>query len=172
MRRGQQVSYEQFVRDNARWLSRFAVALTGDAGLAEELVQDVLLKVHQRWPRIEALDAPPSYVRRMLVNEHISWRRKWSRFIPTATVLLADDSTDHAQRHVDHDELIRALRQLPPRQQAVLALRFFEGFADDQIADLLRCKPGTVRSLASRALATLREQRAEYAHDEEGSPSS
>ncbi len=92
----------------------------------------------------------------MLVNEHISWRRKWSRLIPHEAVTVEYVESDHADRLADRDLLARLLDRLPPKQRAVVVLRYYEGLGDDAIADILGCSPGTVRSHASRALAALR----------------
>jgi RNA polymerase sigma-70 factor (sigma-E family) len=132
--------------------------MSGDPGLAEDLVQEVLIKAHRRWSKIEKLDVPFSYVRRMVVNEYISWHRRWSRVVPTADIELIDDAPDEATTHADRDALDAQLARLPRRQRTVLALRYFGGLSDSEIADALGCGVSAVRSYASRALATLREQ--------------
>lgn len=165
------LSFEAFVAAHARWLLRFATALSGDAALAEDLVQEVLLKVHQRWSKIERLDSPVAYVRRMVVNEHLSWRRKWARIIPMPAPPLAD-VVDMASAHADRGALLAELRRLPARQGAVLALRYFEGLSDSEIASVLDCRVMTVRACASRALGTLRERSSALIPNEEGSPTS
>ena len=93
----------------------------------------------------------------MIVNEHLSWRRKWGRIIPQAalTELKAPES-GFADRHADRAELLDELDKLPRRQKAVLVLRYFEGLPDPVIAGLLGCRPATVRTHASRGLAALR----------------
>lgn len=152
------MSFDEFVTARGPTLVRTAVALTGDPGLAEDLVQDVLLKVHQRWARISGLAERDAYVRRMLVNEHLSWRRKWGRIVP-----VADPSDaavpDHAAASDDRHVLRVEVARLPRRQQAVLVLRYQAGLSDTEIARTLGCRVGTVRSLASRALASLRSER-------------
>ena len=85
-----------------------------------------------------------------------SWRRKWARIIPVADVLDDRVEPDFADRHAERQALNARLDRLPSRQRAVLVLRFYEGLGDDDIARVLDCSPGTVRSHASRALATLR----------------
>jgi RNA polymerase sigma-70 factor (sigma-E family) len=150
------MTFEAFARQRVPVLLRTAVALSGDLGLAEDLVQDVLLKVHQRWDQIGRLDAPESYVRRMLVNEFLSWRRKWGRIVVHEDVAPPDDRPDHASGHADRVLLRAEIDRLPARQRAVLALRYYAGLSDAEIAEAMGCREGTVRSFASRALATLR----------------
>ena len=132
------------------------MALSGDLGLAEDLVQDVMLKVHQRWDQVSRLDAPESYVRRMLVNEFLSWRRKWGRIVPRDDMVLPDGHPDHASAHADRVLLRSEIDRLPARQRAVLALRYYGGLSDAEIAEAMGCRVSTVRGFASRALATLR----------------
>jgi RNA polymerase sigma-70 factor (sigma-E family) len=156
------VLFEDYVRSRAPTLARTAVALTGDPGLAEDLVQEVLLKVHQRWHHISELAERDAYVRRMLVNEHLSWRRKWGRVVPVAEP-ASGEFPDHAAASVDREVLRAEIARLPRRQQVVLVLRYQAGLPDSQIAETLGCRVGTVRSLASRALATLRTRRGLWA---------
>ncbi len=141
-------------------LLRYAVMLTGDRELAQDVVQEVMIRAHGRWWRIRRTDRPDLYVRRMVTNEFISTRRRRAlRTVP----LDADFGSiggpvhpDHADLATDSDELWRRLADLPRQQRAVLVLRYYEGLSDTEIADILGCSPGTVRGYASRALATLR----------------
>jgi RNA polymerase sigma-70 factor (sigma-E family) len=149
-------TFEQYVARRGVALLRFAGALTGDRGTAEEIVQEVLLRASRRWPEIVATGAVPAYLRRMVINEHVSWRRKWARLVPHGDVPDRRIVADHAERQADRDALSRELDKLPPRQRAVLVLRYYEGLGDDAIAGVLGCSTGTVRSHASRALAALR----------------
>ena len=88
-------TFEQYVTERGPGLVRFAGALTGDPGTAEELVQEVLLRASRRWPDIVATGAVHAYLRRMVINEHVSWRRKWARLVPHGDVPdegLADEA--------------------------------------------------------------------------------
>jgi len=116
------VTFEAFAKARVPLLLRTAVALSGDLGLAEDLVQDVLLKTHQRWDQISRLDAPESYVRRMLVNEFLSWRRKWARILPQDNLEVVDQHPDHAAVHADRQLLRDEIDRLPKRQRAVLVV--------------------------------------------------
>lgn len=142
-------------------LLRYATVLTGDGHVAADLVQEVLLRAHVRWTRISLLDRPDLYLRRMVTNEHLSWRRRWHvRTIRPATdeVLAAHAEVyaDHADAVAQDDTLWRHLATLPPRQRTVLVLRYYECLTDAEIATVLGTSSATVRSHASRALATLR----------------
>lgn len=152
---------DEVVRAHLPGLLRYATVLTGDGHTAADLVQEVLLRAHVRWTRIALLERPDLYLRRMVTNEHLSWRRRWHvRTIRPTTdeVLAAHAGThdDHASGVVEEDAMWRRLEELPPRQRAVLVLRYYEGLGDVEIAQVLGTSPATVRSHASRALATLR----------------
>jgi len=157
------VEYDEFVRDRLPSLLRYAAVLSGDADLAADLVQDVMVKVHRKWPAIAAAGAPEAYVKRMVTNEYLSWRRRWS--VRTVAVVPdellharagAGQQRDTAQDTVDRDEAWTRLAGLPRQQRAVLVLRYYEGLDDAEIATALGCAPATVRAHASRALAVLR----------------
>jgi len=154
------IGYEEFVAARLPAVLRYATALTGSPQLAEDVVQEVLLRARSRWRRIAAADRPEAYVRRMVLNEYLSWRRRRS----SRDVAMPADAldgllpavADPAAAYGEADRLRRALAVLPRRQRAVLVLRFYEGLTDAEIAADLGCTSGTVRSHASRALATLR----------------
>jgi RNA polymerase sigma-70 factor (sigma-E family) len=136
-------------------LLRFAYLLCGDRQRAEDLLQDVLLAMYRRFPDVLTLDNPVAYARRALANANVSRARRASssevvvELFPDAAV---PDGSDPAER----DALWQALRRLPVRQRTVLVLRFYVDASDRDIADALGCRPGSVRSLASRGLAALR----------------
>jgi RNA polymerase sigma-70 factor (sigma-E family) len=150
--------FEEFAATRLPAVLRFAGVLTGDRAIAEDVVQEVLLRASARWQHIGTLDRPELYVRKMIVNEYLSWRRKTWRILPTGIGAEVDDrrTPDHAVAHAERDALLAELGKLPRRQRAVLVLRYYEGFSDSEIAELLGCTPGTVRGYASRALAALR----------------
>ena len=134
-------------------LLRFGHVLTGDPLRAEELVQSALVATWARWDGLQ-LDRPEAYVRRAMVNTYTSWWRRARRDAP-----LPDDWDGAAPAGPDPDErsaALQALRLLPPRQRAVLVLRYYEQLDDAAIAALLDCTSATVRSHASKALTTLR----------------
>ena len=148
--------FDEFVVARAPALLRFAYVLTQDGGRAEDLVQVALVKAHRRWQAVGRAEQPEAYVRRIIANEFLSWRRRRSsRELPTGQ-LPERSGSDGADALAERDEMWRTLAGLPPRQRAVLVLRYYEDLSDQQIADLLGCAVGTVRSSAARALATLR----------------
>jgi RNA polymerase sigma-70 factor (sigma-E family) len=157
------VTFEQFAVARLPSLLRYAIVLTGDSHLAQDVVQEVLARAQVRWRRISEAESPEAYVRRMVLNEYLSWRRTWAvRNVHAVGERLVDlDNArgavhDHAQDVVDADALWNRLAVLGRKQRAVLVLRYYEELDDAAIADLLGCAPATVRSHASRALKTLR----------------
>lgn len=152
------MTFEEFADTRLPALLRFAGVLTGDRALAEDVLQEVLVRTHHRWKKIGALDRPELYVRKMIVNEFLSWRRRTWRLLPAGagTDLDTGHFPDHAGGYAERESLLAELAKLPRRQRAVLVLRYYEGLSDNQIATALGCSPGTVRGYASRALAALR----------------
>jgi RNA polymerase sigma-70 factor (sigma-E family) len=151
------VKVDDWLRTGLPALARFSRALIGDRGVAEDIVQDVVTQLVAEPVRFEGVADLDAYVRRMVVNRFISWGRKWSRVRPTA--LLPESPSKHADsfdRVLDRDELRVGLAKLPRRQRAVLVLRYYQDLPDTEIAELLGCSAGTVRSHASRALSALR----------------
>lgn len=148
--------FTEFVVNRSRALLRAAHALTGDRHAAEDLVQHALAKAFLRWRRIEG-DAEP-YVRRILYHDAANrWRRRGIRretvtARPPDLALVSDGTDDTHLRLL----LRRALLQLPPRQRAVLVLRYLEDRSVEETAEILGCRPGTVASQAHRALEKLR----------------
>jgi RNA polymerase sigma-70 factor (sigma-E family) len=145
-----------YVRGQWPALVRYATLLCGDPVEAEELVQSALVRVTLRWPFVRDKDNPHAYVKRAIVHGNINrWRRVRSRETPTDNVpevVVADRSASVA----DHDAVRRALAALPPRQRAVLVLRYLDDLTEQETADVLGCAVGTVKSQTHKALANLR----------------
>jgi RNA polymerase sigma-70 factor (sigma-E family) len=152
------MTFEEFAAARLPAVLKFAAVLTGDRGLAEDVVQEVLARAIARWQTISRLDCPEAYVRRMIVNEYLSWRRRsWRLVLAGAGTDIASRPTpDHAARYAERDAICAELAKLPLRQRAVLVLRYYEGLSDVEIAEVLGCRPATVRGYACRALAALR----------------
>ena len=147
--------FAAFVHGRGAALQRTAYLLTGDWALAEDLLQTALAKSYLAWGRIRH-DDPEGYVRKVLANTHASWwRRKWRGEAPTE-VLPDSPGHDGTARVDDAVPLAAALRRLPPKQRAVIVLRFHEDLTEAQTAQALGISVGTVKSQTSKALATLR----------------
>jgi RNA polymerase sigma-70 factor (sigma-E family) len=156
-----QREFAPFVRANTAALLRSAYLLTGNAPAAEELVQDTLVRLYPKWHLVAAADVPVAYVRRSLANAFVNERRRpASREVVLDVLPERTDLRDAATALADRDEVWGLLRTLPGRQRAALVMRYFDDVPDDEIADALGCRAGTVRSLISRGLASLREQSA------------
>jgi RNA polymerase sigma-70 factor (sigma-E family) len=161
-----QVAFADFVHGRGPALQRTAYLLTGDWALAEDLLQTALAKSYLAWGRIQHED-PEGYVRKVIANTHASWwRRKWRGEAPTGELPDTGQYDGHAGVE-DKLALAAALRHLPPRQRAVIVLRFHEDMTEAAVAAALGISVGTVKSQTSKALATLRRdpnlQRGEHA---------
>jgi RNA polymerase sigma-70 factor (sigma-E family) len=151
------MTFEEFARSQLQALLNFATVLTGQRATAEDLAQEVLLRAQARWDRIGRLDRPDFYVRKMVLNEFLSWRRRSWRLVPAGDRdLSAGPAPDHATGYAEHEAMLAEIAKLPRRQRAVLVLRYYEDQSDSEIAELLGCAPSSVRAYASRALAALR----------------
>ena len=153
-------AFDQLIGGCAPSLLRLAVMLTGSREDAEDLLQATLLQAHRHRRRLLGMAAPTAYLRKVMVNAHISSRRTESRrprrieldVVPELAVPSEDAALDL------RDEVWRLLTTLPPKQRAVLALRYYEDLPDAEIADVLGVSSVTVRTNALRALASLRER--------------
>jgi RNA polymerase sigma-70 factor (sigma-E family) len=156
--------FERFVRDRTGPLLRTAYLLAGDLAEAEDLVQETLLRVARRWYRVTAMEQPAAYARQILINLVIDQAgqraRRNSELAAQGAGLTerADGAAERALLAVNTQALLlAALAELPPRQRAVIVLRYWEDLPEAEVAALLGCSTGTVKSTASRGLARLRE---------------
>ncbi len=151
--------FDQFVAAQVDDLLRTAYLIVWDAAEAEDLVQECLFKVASRWPRIRRMEQPRAYARRILVNLALDGARARARRRTELEpdMWIAPTAVDPLARVDARAELLQALGQLPERQRAVLVLRYFNDLTEAQVAEVLGCPPGTVKSSASRGLARLRE---------------
>lgn len=157
-RRRDSAAFAAYVHERSRALHRTAYLLVGRRGLAEDLVQETLVKTYVAWPRLREPAALDAYVRRTMTTTAISWsrRRSWSE---TPTEDLPDRGEDgHAELLGERDLVWAAVLDLPARQRATLVLRFYEELSVARTAEVLGCAPGTVKSQLSAALAALRER--------------
>jgi len=147
--------FATYVRERSPRLLHTSYLLCHDWALAEDLLQTALARAWRSWRRIEK--DPDSYVYRILVNTNASWtRRRWRGEIPTETPPEAGLGADLTGDLADRALMLDALRRLPRGQRAVLVLRYFEDLTEPQVAQILGCTIGTVKSQASKALAKLR----------------
>ena len=159
------VSFATFVAARTSALVRTAYLLTGDWQRAEDLLQTALMRCYGRWSRIDDHEA---YVRRTLVVTYAGWRRRrWIGETPAEMpdTLAVPDRTDAAG---DRTDVVRLLATLPPRQRAVLVLRFYEDMTEAEVAHTLGIAVGTVKSQTARALDRLRTSPLVRARVEEG----
>ncbi|GAA4104351.1 SigE family RNA polymerase sigma factor [Actinomadura miaoliensis] len=147
-------SFTRFVAARSGSLMRLAYVLTGDQHAAEDLLQSVLTKTAARWRHVD--DNPEAYVRRAMYHEQINrWRRRRRESAVAAPPeRVAADRSDEVDLRL---ALERALLALPARKRAVLVLRYFEDLPEAQVAEILGCSVGTVRSQTHRAIVRLRE---------------
>lgn len=151
-----EAEFRAFVQARRAVLVRTAYLLTGDPGEAEDLAQTVLAKVFTAWRRVARVDNPDAYVHRVLVNANRSrYRRR--RVQQLLTHSPPDRATaDPAERVAVRGALMSALDRLPPGRRAVVVLRYWSDLPESQVAEVLGCGVGTVRSQAHKGLAQLR----------------
>jgi RNA polymerase sigma-70 factor (sigma-E family) len=161
--------FDEFARARMPELLRFGHALTGSPHAAADLVQDALERTMLAWTRVENQGDPEGYVRRIMINRNISiWRRH------RRETLMLDVPEGAGQRWstVSREPVVRDLalwdriRALPPRQRTVIVLRYYEDMSEAQIAALMGSSVGTVKSQASRALASLRRDSFHFAESD------
>lgn len=148
---------EQFIAAQQAPLLRAAYLLTGNSSGAQDLVQETLIRVVDKWRQVRSADSPHAYTRKIMLREfQRGHRRRWNDELPHAEVPERDadaryDAVD------DRDRIRRALLHLPPRQRAAVVLRHYEDRSEAETAELLGCRLGTIKSLTSRGLSSLRE---------------
>lgn len=156
--------FERFVTDRSGSLLRTAYLMAGNLGEAEDLVQETLLRVARRWRRVRTMEHPAAYARQVLVSVALDGAEQRSRRADELTAAGSHGATDRADIHAQRDfhgvdaqrELIDVLAALPSRQRAVIVLRYWEDLPEAEVAEILGCSAGTVKSTASRGLARLR----------------
>lgn len=157
MKRSDEERFTEFVRAYSASLFRTGYLITGDYQRAEDLLQSTLVRLYRRWPRVEAMERPVGYARKVLVNEAISWwRRRSSREAPV--LVLNEPGWDGGVDEIDeHERVWKAVVSLPPRQRAVMVLRYYEDLSEAEIAETLGMAQGTVKSHAHAATHRLAE---------------
>lgn len=171
MVRSVDLSFDAFVDENVEDLVRMAYLITWDETEAEDLVQECLLRVAKHWPRVRAMEMPLAYARRVLVNLALDDRVRRVRRAGELGLDVdppIDIRATTALENVEvRAELVEALAQLPRQQRTVLALRYFLDLSEAQVAAVLGCSTGAVKSATSRGLARVRELVVSDAHESE-----
>ena len=158
MRASDEERFTDFVRAYSSSLFRTAYLMTGDYQRAEDILQSALVRIYQRWTRIDAMERPLGYAQRVVVTQAASW---WRRRSSHEALLQTSDEPSWNGRVDDiaeHERVWQAVLSLPPRQRAVTVLRYYEDLTEAQIAETLGMAPGTVKShghAAARRLAEL-----------------
>jgi RNA polymerase sigma-70 factor (sigma-E family) len=160
-------SFDEFVSQGSARLLRSAYLLTGDRAHAEDLLQIALVRTARRWDR--AREAPAAYAYRVLVNLIHDHHRRLTRRVVELPLTENDAASpgraDHAQRVIDHDAIMHAVRLLAPRQREVVVLRFFADLSVSETAAAIGSSQGSVKVHTSRALGRLREILADDSQD-------
>ena len=156
MRTSDEDAFRDFVVGRSTSLLRTAYLLTGDWGHAEDLLQTSLAKLYRAWSRLDDHERLDAYVRRIMVNTQTSWwRRAWKAEHPTGS--LPDwPGPDAVSASDDRDRLRRALLTLPDKQRAIVVLRHYEDLSEAEVARVMGCAVGTVKSQCARGLDKLR----------------
>jgi RNA polymerase sigma-70 factor (sigma-E family) len=162
MRQADEESFRRFATDHAAKLRRSAFLFSGDWHLAEDLMQSTLIKIYRSWSRIQKDESLANYGRTVLLRTWLDEKRRpWRRSEQTEAIVPerpADsrDPADSADRLWARDLVHQGLLKLPPRQRAVLVLRYFDDLSVAESAEVMGCSQGTVKSQTARGLDTLR----------------
>lgn len=150
-------AFVEFAAARSTSLHRAAYLMVGDVGLAQDLVQEALTKTYVAWPRLRDPANAEAYTRKVITTTAISWFRRKSWYAERVRETLPDQPTPgHAQDIALRTSLMVVLAQLPPRQRAVIVLRYFDDLTEAQAAAILGVTVGTVKSQSYVALAKLR----------------
>jgi RNA polymerase sigma-70 factor (sigma-E family) len=151
--------FVEFASGRSKALYRYAYLLVGDHQLAEDLLQEGLIKTYAALPRLRDPHRIEAYARKTITRTAISWwrRKGWHAEKPRDDV-PENGTPGHGDAIVDRTWMWRELRALPPKQRAAIVLRFYEDCTFADIADALHCAEGTAKSQVSRGLARLRDR--------------
>jgi RNA polymerase sigma-70 factor (sigma-E family) len=151
-------AFSEFVEARSHALLRTAYLMVGDHQLAQDLLQEALIKTLIAWPRLRDPAKVDAYVRRTVVTTAITWRRRRSFHERPVEMLPEKSGTDQGEVLATHQALIAQLRQLSPRQRAAIVLRYYEDLTESQTAEVMGCSVGSVKSHVSIGLGKLRER--------------
>jgi RNA polymerase sigma-70 factor (sigma-E family) len=156
MRDQRDEEFTAFVVERGAALLRTACLMTGDRQHGEDLVQTTLAKVYGSWPKVRGADEPMAYVRRIMVNSHLSRLRRLMSGERVVEVVPDRGTGDAQALHAARDEMRRALLQLSPRVRTAVVLRYFEDLSEAETARVMGCSTSTVNNHVSKGLAALR----------------
>jgi len=151
-------AFSEFVEARSHALLRTAYLMVGDHQMAQDLLQEALIKTLIAWPRLRDPAKVDAYVRRTVVTTAITWRRRRSFHERPVELLPEKSGTDEVELLATHQALIAQLRRLPPRQRAAIVLRYYEDLTESQTAEVMGCSVGSVKSHVSIGLGRLRER--------------
>ncbi|HTR71538.1 MAG TPA: SigE family RNA polymerase sigma factor [Mycobacteriales bacterium] len=149
-------TFEEYAAERQAALIRFGYLLVRDHHLAQDLAQEGLAALHRRWHFLRVDGSPDAYVRKVMVNELLSWRRRRSWSERPVPELREDSAQDPTTAVSERAQMWALIATLPMRQRAVVVLRYYEDLDDPAIAAILGCGVSTVATHAARALARLR----------------
>jgi RNA polymerase sigma-70 factor (sigma-E family) len=149
--------FTDFVADHGGQLLRTACLVTGDAHLGEDLLQTALAKAYGSWSKVTKADHPVAYVRRLMINTHLSWVRRLTNTERVLETFPDSGSGDLQAAHAESDLMRQALLRLSPRVRTAVVLRYFEDLSEAETAQLMGCSRSTVNNHVSRGLAALRD---------------
>ncbi len=156
MRDQRDEEFTSFVVERGAALLRTACLMTGDRQHGEDLVQTTLAKAYGSWAKVRRADEPMAYVRRIMVNTHLSRLRRFMSTEQVIEVVPDRGTADSQAAHADRDEMRRALLQLSPRVRTAVVLRYFEDLSEAETARVMGCSASTVNNHVSKGLAALR----------------
>jgi RNA polymerase sigma-70 factor (sigma-E family) len=148
--------FTDFVADHGARLLRTACLVTGDTHLGEDLLQTALAKTYGSWGKVRDADHPVAYVRRLMINAHLSWLRRLTNTERPLERFPDAGTGDHQSAHADTDEMRRALLRLSPRVRTAVVLRYFDDLSEAETAHVMGCSRSTVNNHVTRGLAALR----------------
>ncbi len=150
--------FSEYVENRSHALLRTAYLMVGDHQLAQDLLQEALIKTFMAWPRLRDHERVDAYVRRTIVTTSISWRRRRSFHERPSELLPEAPAADQVESLATHQVLIGHLAGLPPRQRAAIVLRYYEDLSVAQTAEVMGCSPGAVKTHVSIGLGKLRDR--------------
>ena len=151
-------AFSDLVATRSAALLRTAYLVVGDHQLAQDLVQESLVKTYVAWPRLRDVTKAEAYARRTIVTTAISWRRRRSFHERPVLAIPEQAQSDRTDAFATRDLLWAQVRALPARQRAALVLRYYEDLSESDTAQLMGCAVGTVKSQVSAGLDRLRQR--------------